>query len=95
MNGALAAVLASILLVACSQSDAGVYTAQGFAALDKIELTEDGKALMTADGETIEGTYSSESDKITITIEGESNGFIKDGKGCIDGGDFVGKYCKA
>jgi hypothetical protein len=43
---------------------------------------------------TRRGTYKIDGKKVAMTLNGESLVMVMDDKGCLDGGELIGKYCK-
>lgn len=89
----IAVVMTAIFLTACGSSINGVYTSKnGFA--EKLDFKSSGKVEMTIFGMVKEGTYEIEGKKVKITGGGDTTIFAIDDKGCLDGGNLLGKYCK-
>ena len=87
-------VAAGLAVSACGDEGvSGTYKAKGTGILEKLEFTSD-KVDVTGLGETKQGTYMVDGDKVTVTIDGEGQIFTRDKEGCLDGGMLLGKYCK-
>jgi hypothetical protein len=90
-------LLSCLFLFGCGDGLSGVYVNQDqdqVSAIEKIEL-KSGKAFVTTlAGPTVGGDYSVSGDKITIAAPSGSLVLTSDGKGCLDGGDMLGKFCK-
>lgn len=84
----------------------GVMTAYGQQALsgiclpkdqdvmDKLEFNSDRTLTTTAMGTDVQGPYTDNGQQVMITIGGQTQPFMVDGDGCLDGGTDIGKYCK-
>lgn len=81
------------LLVGCGDKLSGTYEGEG-GLLDKIEFTSGDKVEITALGQTQEGTYVVEDNKVKITIDGKTNVLTIRDDGCLEGGAMVGVFCK-
>lgn len=93
---------ATILLLAltgCDSGLSGTYTSDGSARYGKLisSLTfkPGGKVEVTAMGMTQEASYEREGKKVKIVTEGKAATILTiDDKGCLDGGEMIGKFCK-
>lgn len=93
MNRFFMAAAACLMLSACGDGVSGTYNGNEDTFLDKLEF-DSGKVNMTAMGQTKQGIYEVDGDKVNITVSGETNVFTKVDGDCLDGGEFLGKYCK-
>jgi hypothetical protein len=93
----LATVIMSVpFLTACGSGIDGTYLSKdgGRIPSDKIVLKSGHKVEITAMGQTKAGNYELEDKKVKIIIAGENVIFTIDDKGCLDGGNIVGTFCK-
>lgn len=90
-------IAATVGLGGCGGGLDGTYTPQGesiaSALIESLTFKSGGKIEIKAMGQTKEGTYEIEDDRVKITISGETNIFTISGD-CIDGGGMLGKFCK-
>ncbi|MFA5495630.1 MAG: hypothetical protein WC247_12705 [Porticoccaceae bacterium] len=86
---------AAALLTACGGGEpSGEYIGIEGAVVDKLEFGPDDKVRTTEAGETKEGTFRFEGDKlIVVTIDGDQNALTITDDGCLNGG-YLGTYCK-
>lgn len=84
-----------LLFFGCfGNSLSGTYIGQENAFLEKITFTSKNKVELTFFGSTTEATYSIEGEKVKINNAGENQILTITDDGCLDGGGFIGKYCK-
>jgi hypothetical protein len=93
---ALAALaLLPLVLTGCGSGLDGTYVSQGDGLIDSITFKSGGKAELVGMGMTKEGAFEMDgSERVKITVAGDTNIFSIDDKGCIDGGGMLGKFCK-
>lgn len=85
----------SMFLFACSgDSLHGTYMGDEGSFLEKITFTSSDKVELVFMGSTVEGTYEIEDNKVKINNSGEIQILTITDDGCLDGGGFIGKYCK-
>jgi hypothetical protein len=89
----LMAAAACLALAACDDGVSGTYAGNENSFLEKLEFNSD-KVDVTGFGETKQGTYEIDGDKVMITIGGETQVFTRGDDDCLDGGLVLGKYCK-
>lgn len=87
-------VVFSLSLSGCGGGVSGTYTSDGNGMIEKMEFKSGGKVEITAMGQTKEGTYEVEDNKVKVTISGDTNILTINDKGCLDGGGFIGTLCK-
>ena len=89
-------IMSATFLIACGSSIDGTYVNKGGGRVppDKIVLKSGHKVEITAIGQTKGGNYELEDHKVKITVAGDNVIFTIDDKGCLDGGNIVGKFCK-
>lgn len=84
-----------LLLFGCSGNGlSGTYVGQEGAFLEKMTFTSYDKVELTFLGATTEATYTLEGKKVKINNAGENQILTITENGCLDGGGFIGKYCK-
>ena len=93
MNHRVVLVLAALAL-GCGPSVSGTYSGEGTGFLEKIEFRDDEKVELTFMGMTKEGTYEIEDDRVKINNGGEITILKITDDDCLEGGGFIGKYCK-
>lgn len=88
--------LLSLSLLACGGGDLpGVYEPEGGAGFfESLTFHAGGAVDITFMGMTKEATWSREGSRIAITNAGETQVFTRGEDGCLDGGGFLGTYCK-
>lgn len=83
----LTAVLIACLAVGCGAGMSGMYVSTKGSPMDmSIDFQAGDKALVTAMGATVEGTYKVEGDKVTVYANGKNVVLTKDGDGVLNGG---------
>lgn len=85
---------AGLMLVGCGSRVSGVYKPQGATFLDGMNFKSGGKVELTFMTMTKEGTFVVDGDRVKVTNGGDTQIFTLDGKGCLDGGQLLGRYCK-
>lgn len=93
MKRLLMVVAAGFAVAACDDGVSGTYAGKEDSFLEKLEFKSD-KVDVTGFGETKQGTYEVDGEKVIVTISGEAQVFTRDDEGCLDGGMVLGKYCK-
>lgn len=84
-----------LLFFGCfNESLSGTYIGQEDAFLEKLTFISKNKVELTFLGITSEATYIKEKNRVKINNAGESQILIITENGCLDGGSFIGKYCK-
>ena len=100
MKRILVILFAGLVLVGCGQRLSGTYVPSGKApkglgfVFDKFEFGSGDTIDISAFGVMQRGTYKVDGKKVIITVAGQSTVMPLDDKGCVDGGDLIGKYCK-
>jgi len=80
------ALLAGIAL-GCGAGMSGMYVSTGSSPMNiSIDFQSGDKALVTAMGSTVEGTYKLEGDKVTVYANGKNMVLTKSGDGTLSGG---------
>jgi hypothetical protein len=101
MRRIIIVALACCALVACGKSLSGTYVAKGgsgmgsglvmqqmnFISSDAVELK-----MME---QTIRASYKIDGDSVLIIVNGQQQVFKIQSDGCLDGGELMGKLCKA
>ena len=89
-------VLISLLFVlGCAGGGlSGTYKGDEGAFLEKMTFTSNDKVELVFMGSTVEGTYKVEDNKVKINNSGEVQILTIKADGCLDGGGFIGTYCK-
>lgn len=72
----------------------GTYIGQEGAFLEKLTFTSNDTVELTFYGSTTEATYTKEGKKVKINNAGENQILTITNMGCLDGGGFIGIYCK-
>lgn len=72
----------------------GTYIGNKGAFLEKITFTSNDKVELTFLGSTTEASYIIEDSKVKINSAGEIQILTITDNNCLDGGKFIGKYCK-
>lgn len=81
---AAALVCMSLFLAGCGDSLSGTYAAEmGPGATFSIEFKSGGKATVSAMGETKQGTYTLNGDKVTVTIDKDPATFTRQKDGSL------------
>ncbi|WOD43704.1 hypothetical protein [Hwangdonia lutea] len=87
--------ITALLFVGCFNTKLeGTYVGEEGAFLDKINFTSNSTVELTFFGSTTETTYTTEHNKVKINNAGEIQVLTITDNGCLDGGGFIGKYCK-
>lgn len=91
--------LLALALAACDSSLSGTYTPDGTSLygslFTSLTFKPGGKVEVTAMGRTQEASYEREGRKVKIVTQGSpATIFTIDEKGCLDGGELIGKFCK-
>ena len=89
---ALAGFVSSIAWAAKLEGD---YSGTGNSFFEKLSFRPDGKVRVTFMGMTKVGTFEIDGKEVLITVGNETNVFTLNDQGCVVGGGFLGKYCKA
>ncbi len=85
----------SLLLFGCFGNGlSGTYMGQNGAFLEKMTFISKDKVELTFMGATSEASYIKEGDKVKINNAGENQILTINDDGCLDGGGFIGMYCK-
>jgi hypothetical protein len=88
-------LLLPLNLCGCGGGLDGTYTSEDGGLIDSITFKSGGKVELVGMGMTKEGDFEMDgSDRVKITVAGETNIFSIDDKGCINGGGILGKFCK-
>lgn len=88
-------IITALLFVGCSNAKLeGTYVGEKGAFLEKITFTSSSTVELTFFGSTTEATYTTENNKVKINNAGEIQVLTITDNGCLDGGGFIGKYCK-
>ena len=92
----LLTLFVSILLFSCLGNDQlkSTYTASDNAFFEKLTLKSGNNLEIVFIGTTIEADYRLEDDKVMINSAVETQILNITEKGCLDGGGFIGTYCK-
>lgn len=95
--------LAGLALAGCGQKLSGAYVAAGPSAAGASPMGNPYEKIEFGSGETVDltlmgmvhrGTYKIDGKTVAMTIDAQSIVFTMDDKGCLDGGQLIGKYCK-
>ena len=85
----------SLLLFGCTDDGLhGTYVGQKGSFLEKMTFVSSNKVELTFFGSTTEATYTKEDNKVKIDNAGENQIFTISDNGCLEGGGFIGTYCK-
>jgi hypothetical protein len=76
------AIGACLLLAGCGDSVRGTYQAEGGVPMT-MEFKSGGKVTISAMGETKEGTYKLDGDKVIVTMDNEPATFVKQKDGTL------------
>lgn len=87
--------IACLGLLGCGQKLSGAYVPKGDAFFEKLEFVSGDAVNVTFMTQTVQGSYKLDGQQLVITVNGQQQVFTIDGEGCIDGGNMIGKYCKA
>ncbi|HXG00781.1 MAG TPA: hypothetical protein VNL69_08335 [Bacteroidota bacterium] len=95
----LFAAFLALALAACDSGLSGTYTPDGTSLygnmITSLTFKPGGKVEVTAMGTTQEASYEREGRKVKIVAQGSAATiFTIDEKGCLDGGELIGKFCK-
>lgn len=83
-----------ILFYSCDPLEGKTYVGQDGAYLEKMTFKSNNKVELVRFGSAVEGTYTMDGDQVKIDTEGENQILTITDEGCLDGGGFIGKYCK-
>jgi len=86
-----------LLLVGCTGKLSGAYlpSGDGIGKIAKFDFTSSDKVEMHVAGiPAVEASYELEGDKVKMTANGQTSIFKLDEKGCLDGGELLGTFCK-
>ncbi|MEN3322359.1 hypothetical protein VP395_01345 [Mariniflexile soesokkakense] len=84
-----------LFLLGCFENGlSGTYIGQDGAFLEKMTFISNDKVELTFLGATTETTYAKEGKKVKINNAGENQILTITDTGCLDGGGFIGTYCK-
>lgn len=72
----------------------GTYVGKENAFFEKMSFTSKDKVELTFFGSTTEASYTIEDGKVKISNTGENQILTITDDGCLDGGGFIGTYCK-
>lgn len=89
----IAILAASLLLAACGAKVSGVYAGDDDSFFDSLTFKSGKYVEIDFGGETGELPYEIDGDRIRIASSDGPAVMRIDGK-CLDGGSFVGRYCK-
>ncbi|MGJ5819375.1 hypothetical protein [Paludibaculum fermentans] len=85
---------AGLMLGGCGARVSGVYKPDGAGFLDGMNFKPDGKVDLTFMTMTKEGTFAVDGKRVKVTNGGDTQVFTLDDRGCLDGGQLLGRYCK-
>lgn len=92
---AISLLIISFILFGCFENGlSGTYIGEDGAFLEKMTFISNDKVELTFLGATTETTYIKEGKKVKIDNAGDNQIFAITENGCLDGGGFIGKYCK-
>ncbi|MCB0461939.1 MAG: hypothetical protein R2816_12380 [Flavobacteriaceae bacterium] len=83
-----------LLFFSCTPSLSGTYKGVGSTFFDQLTFKSGNKVELVFMGSTTEVEYKLEEGKVKITNAGQTQVLTITEDGCLDGGGFVGKYCK-
>lgn len=84
-----------LVLLNCTDNGLhGTYVGQKGSFLEKMTFISNDKVELTFFGSTTEASYTKVDNKVKINNAGENQIFIISDDGCLDGGGFIGTYCK-
>jgi len=72
----------------------GTYSGKGTGFLESLTFHSGGKVDATFMGMTKEGTFKKDGNRVTITVNGDTQVLTVAGNGCLEGGGILGTYCK-
>ncbi len=90
-------MLFTLALAGCGSGGgpSGEYLGREGAFVDKLVFGPGDKVQAVQDGEVNAGTFTVEDGgRVVVNIAGDSNALTPKSDGCLDGGDFIGTYCK-
>lgn len=90
----LIAILALLYSGCTTATLEGVYKGGEGSFFDQLIFRSNHKVEVVFMGSTSEADYVMEADKVKITRAGETQILTLLKSGCLDGGGFIGKYCK-
>jgi|UniRef100_UPI00404A2930 hypothetical protein len=82
-----------LLLVGCNNKLSGSYKGNSNTFFDQLNFTSNNTVELVFMGATKEAEYRVKDHKIYITTAGETQIFTMNNN-CLDGGGFIGTYCK-
>ncbi len=82
------------LFYGCCDGLKGTYVGQDGAFIEQMTFTSCDAVELVFMGSTAEGNYTIEGNKVKIVNAGENQILTITDDGCLDGGGFIGKYCK-
>ena len=84
-----------LVLFGCTSSSLqGTYVGTDGAFFDKLTFTSNDTVELVFAGGTSEVSYTLEDGKVKISNAGQNQILKINDDGCLDGGGFIGKYCK-
>ena len=92
--GPASALLAVVALSGCGGGLNGTYTPSGDGFFEQLTFQSGGTVEITWMGMTKEGSYEVDGDRVKVTVGGDTQVLRIDGRGCVDGGGLIGRYCK-
>jgi hypothetical protein len=95
MKRVIFVAIACLGLFACGQKLSGVYLPKGDTFFEKLEFVSGDTVNITFMSKTVQATYKLDGQQVVVTVNGQQQVFAIDGDGCVDGGQMIGKYCKA
>ncbi len=90
----LAILAFTLCLLSCGNKLKGTYKGSNGAFFDQLTFVSNNKVELVFMGSTSEVEYTLEDGKVKITNTGQTQILTITDDGCLDGGGFVGKYCK-
>lgn len=91
--------LAALALAGCGEKLSGAYVPKGDGtgkvfSYSKIEFVSGDTVDITALGIVREATYKIDGKRVAVTIDAQPLVLTIDDDGCLDGGSYLGTYCK-
>ena len=83
-----------ILLNSCGKGLEGTYTGQRNAFFDQLTFTSGSTVELMFMGATKEAHYNVKNKKVRINSADETQVFTINEDGCLEGGGYLGTYCK-
>lgn len=91
----LSTLLFLITMTGCSENGLkGTYMGNQESFFEKLTFKSSNKVEIVFMGTTSEIDYQMEDSKIKIMNDGQNQILTITDEGCLDGGGFIGKYCK-